>query len=43
MDLKFKSAHLGFWIVLTNFRSSPSALWECGKTVGFSKSLWEVW
>jgi hypothetical protein len=42
MDLKFKSAHFVFSIVLINFRSS-SALWKCEKAIGFSKSLWKMW
>jgi hypothetical protein len=42
-DLRIKSAHPGFLIFIGNFKSSPPALWKCGKAGGFSKALWEVW
>jgi len=43
INLNLKSALLIFGFLWTNLKNSTSALWECGKAVGFSKSLWEVW
>jgi hypothetical protein len=42
-DLRIKSAHFGLLIFITNFKSSPPALWECGFRGAESKALWEVW
>jgi hypothetical protein len=36
---KWTHSFNGFVVI---FKNPPSALWECGKTVGFSKSSWKV-